>query len=287
MKAKTNERRKKKEERLKKKEENKQAVSNQTEVFMKALMNLESQFKQHESMRAVMTKELESAKSENEVLRASLQAIQSHLTKVKSEIDDWVQTSAVVSGDSLVSLQKVIFGLLTNPADMPMIELRRSSSVSTPPIDRLEITPPASTNSSAVPVPPPPPAPGAPPPPPPPGTLSNKRGSTQILSPPVAKSRPGSTQIASSPVAGRADLGSMSFLDSIRSGTSLKKIDRDELAKEKKQASVSSGFAQTLEETMKIAMELRKKAMEAQDSDEDDDDDDEDEDDDDWYSDDD
>jgi len=48
----------------------------------------------------------------------------------------------------------------------------------------------------------------------------------------------------------------MSFLDSIRSGTSLKKIDRDELAKEKKQASTTSGFAQTLEETMKVCLRL-------------------------------
>jgi hypothetical protein len=58
MKAKTAARKNLRQERQKKKEENKQAVNNQSEMFLKTLMNLESQFKQHEAIRAKLNKEL-------------------------------------------------------------------------------------------------------------------------------------------------------------------------------------------------------------------------------------
>jgi hypothetical protein len=219
-----------------------------------------------------------------------MQAIQSHLQKVKYDVDEWVTCSSSVSGSTLVSLQKVFHGLITNPAEMPMIDLPKptstssipssSSSSSTSETPSLVVSQTDSTpSSSSAPAPPPPPPPpslaGGPAPPPPP--KAPRALSVKFDSSPVENKR-GSTGFAPS------------FLDSIRSGTSLKKLDPKEVQREKeKQAreSTATGLAATLQETMRIAMELRKKAMEAQDSDDEDEDDEDDEDDDDeWYDDD-
>lgn len=286
MKAKTAARKQRQEERQKKKEENKQAVNNQTEIFMKTLLNLESQFKQHESIRNKLNKELDDARSENDVLRASLQAIQSHLQKLKGDVDSWVSSSATVSGGTLVSLQSLLGGLISNPQDMPLIVLPKpeasSSSSSAPPS---ETSSPADSPSVARAPPPPPPPPGVGLPIPPPPPKAPRPGSVKIESTPTFSKR-GSTQLGTA-----SGAGGMSFLDSIKSGTSLKKLDPKEIQREKERQareSTATGLAATLQETMRIAMELRKKAMETQDSDDEDDDDEEDEDsedDDGWYSD--
>eukprot|EP01104_Vermistella_antarctica_P006432 TRINITY_DN17135_c0_g1_i1.p1 TRINITY_DN17135_c0_g1~~TRINITY_DN17135_c0_g1_i1.p1 ORF type:complete len:170 (-),score=68.84 TRINITY_DN17135_c0_g1_i1:5-514(-) len=103
--------------------------------------------------------------------------------------------------------------------------------------------------------PPPPPPPMAPPPPP----ISSASSLLKI----TRSSTP-------QPTLPKVEEGRGSLLSQIKLGTSLRKLDQEKVQAEKEELGSTDLFA-SLQDTMRMAMDIRKKAMEAQDSDDDDD----------------
>ena len=152
-------------------------------------------------------------------------------------------------------------------------------SALTPAASSAPPAPPPAPSGSVPPPPPPPPA-GIPPPPPPPamGKVGGGGGGLDLSAAKLKKVEPGAG--GGGAAAGAAG-GRDGLLAAIRSGKQLKKMDMEQVAKEKKEKKTegqSKDLFSSLKETMAMALEIRREALKEEEEDDWDEDDDSDED---------
>lgn len=260
MKSRTEQRKKRKEElrrkRMEAKKKNQDQLQGQLSVFMKVVSNLEPMLKRLEEEKAERNKALDEIRKKSDALKEGLTNGATQIKIMADALGQLLQEEEL----NRTKLSNIHASLKYLSADMMQTE---GISIPSAPRRRLSYIPPEVLEINK---PPPPPAAinvGAPPtgvPPPPP-----------LPTPPAlpAPARVTQRKQAARSIDG-AEEGGSALLRQIRQGTTLRKVDQEQVAKERQEGMVSGSIEASLRETMKLALEIRKKAMEAQDDDEED-----------------
>eukprot|EP01094_Clydonella_sp_ATCC50884_P027312 TRINITY_DN7801_c0_g1_i2.p1 TRINITY_DN7801_c0_g1~~TRINITY_DN7801_c0_g1_i2.p1 ORF type:complete len:753 (-),score=236.66 TRINITY_DN7801_c0_g1_i2:105-2099(-) len=269
MKKRTEERRRRKEEQKKRREGKRKALGSQLESFLSIVTNLEPMLKKLEAEKALREAEMHEAQREMKLMRQAATANQSNISLLTASMNSLLEqdrekvsidyifrelegmraTLGAVSAvyDHSLHAEPVTRDRLSSVADI-VKERKRQRSVCAD-------APPSAASLA----PPPPPMPAAPgmPPPPPKMKPSKLKLPTEVCE----------IQVESAAPASRGDL-----LAQIRK-TALRKLDMEQVEQERAAAGSTDkegALFSSLAETVKMALDIRKKAMEADESDEED-----------------
>jgi len=250
MKQKTAARRQRKEEQKRARVEKKNDLDGKVNTFIGMLSNIENMIQSFEREKEKATTRIKALESENATLQRKYNEMRYNpqLDKAKEDLSDVLKHPTLQGLGILEQLKeiKLLFDAATGDFNAARLvsernaELRRGSIMlpAPPPIIAAGGGPP--------PPPPPPPPPSAPSLPPLAAKLTNSGGASKAAAPPP-------------------DAGCL--LSAIRLGTTLKKVDHEQVAKEKEESSDS--LFKSLEDTMKMALGIRRAVMETQESDSD------------------
>lgn len=245
MRKRTEARRKRKEELKRQREEKKVALDGKMQNFLGMLSNIETMIQTFDKEKQKLSLQIKALESENQTLKRKLidKKSNKNLTDAREGLGKLVADASLSGGaiEQIKSIKLLVDAFMGDfQAEVKvgeLVERERRMSIAPPP------PPPFAADGKA------------PPPPPPPSSSS-------LVSLPVSTS------------GGSSGGGRNSLLSAIRAGTSLKKLDMQQVQKEKEESGGDDIYSQ-LADTMKMALGIRRAVMETQESDDDDSDDDE------------